>query len=122
MLGLCACGTAMQDLALLKLLIEVTQRHSMHPPTLSPGQGCAASSNSVLLDFDEASFGRSPAFVQYDFNRPEELPKRLAGSYSLVVIDPPFITEPVWRQVSAHSACMWCGHMAAAGTNGTRVN
>ncbi|KIZ00168.1 N(6)-adenine-specific DNA methyltransferase 2 [Monoraphidium neglectum] len=62
--------------------------------------------NAVLLDYDEASFGTSPAFVRYDYNAPEQLPEKLAGSCGMLVIDPPFITEPVWRQYARTAALL----------------
>ncbi|KAI8469010.1 MAG: putative N6-adenine methyltransferase-domain-containing protein [Monoraphidium minutum] len=69
-------------------------------------EGSAARANSVLLDFDAVSFGGTAGFAAYDFNAPEELPPGLAGSFSLVVIDPPFITEPVWRQYARTAALL----------------
>ena len=34
----------------------------------------------------------------YDFNKPEELPAELHGTFHMVVIDPPFITREVWEK------------------------
>ena len=51
---------------------------------------------SRLLEFD-ATLGEGEAnFVQYDYHRPHALPAELKGSFSCVVIDPPFITSDVW--------------------------
>jgi 16S rRNA G966 N2-methylase RsmD len=36
--------------------------------------------------------------VFYDFNRPEDIPESLRKTFDMVVIDPPFITEEVWRK------------------------
>ena len=35
--------------------------------------------------------------ARYDFNAPVDLPAELEGTFGLVVIDPPFITEEVWE-------------------------
>ncbi len=40
-------------------------------------------------------------FVYYDFNKPEELREDLLKSFDMVVVDPPFITEEVWRKYAA---------------------
>jgi hypothetical protein len=36
--------------------------------------------------------------VLYDFNQPDNIPTDMLQSFDLVVIDPPFITEDVWRK------------------------
>jgi hypothetical protein len=51
-----------------------------------------------VLDYDSASFGRDKGFVFYDFNKPSDVPQEIVGAFDLVVIDPPFITEEVWRK------------------------
>lgn len=37
-------------------------------------------------------------YVKYDFNAAEVIPAEHLGTFDLVVIDPPFITEEVWRK------------------------
>jgi hypothetical protein len=54
-----------------------------------------------VLDLDEALGESEPGFVRYDFNRPTELPESLRNAFAMVVIDPPYITEDVWRQYVA---------------------
>jgi Probable N6-adenine methyltransferase len=39
---------------------------------------------------------KDPGFVYYDFNKPEELPSELHGTFAMAVIDPPFIIRDVW--------------------------
>ena len=52
--------------------------------------------HSRLLEYD-TSLGEGEAnFVRYDFHQPDALPAELKGSFSCVVIDPPFITSDVW--------------------------
>ena len=51
---------------------------------------------SGLFDLDE-QWGSEAGFVRYDFNHPEALPDALQGQFDYLVIDPPFITEEVWR-------------------------
>jgi len=55
-------------------------------------------SRSKCLDFDKETFGKNPGFVFYDFNKPEDLPSELHGTFDLAVIDPPFITHEVWAK------------------------
>uniref|UniRef100_A0A7S3I0D0 N6-adenine methyltransferase n=1 Tax=Favella ehrenbergii TaxID=182087 RepID=A0A7S3I0D0_9SPIT len=55
---------------------------------------------SKCLDFDTA-FNKDPNYVFYDFNRPEDLPEELCGTFHMVVIDPPFITREVWEKYTA---------------------
>ena len=55
-------------------------------------QGCC------LLDYDKELGGdEGDQFVFFDFNHPNALPSRLHRSFACVVIDPPFITDDVWR-------------------------
>ncbi|CAM9135585.1 unnamed protein product, partial [Phaeothamnion confervicola] len=49
------------------------------------------------FDIDD-KWARDPGFVHYDFNRPEDIPETLRSAFDMVVIDPPFITEEVWRE------------------------
>ena len=37
-------------------------------------------------------------FVFYDYKQPEDVPEALKGSFDLIVVDPPFITEEVWAK------------------------
>ena len=37
-------------------------------------------------------------FVYYDFNKPEDVRQELHQTFDMVVVDPPFITEEVWRK------------------------
>ena len=53
-------------------------------------------SRSRLLDYD-AQWSAHPSFVSYDFHHPRALPTSLHHRFDYVVIDPPFITDDVWR-------------------------
>lgn len=59
--------------------------------------------NCYLFDYDKG-LSKDERFVFYDFNDPETIPEDLLGSFDLLVVDPPFITEEVWRKYakSAH--------------------
>ena len=50
---------------------------------------------SKVLDFDR-KFAKSPGFVFYDFNEPENIDTN--DKFDLAVIDPPFITREVWEK------------------------
>ncbi|CAM9426418.1 unnamed protein product [Chrysoparadoxa australica] len=50
-----------------------------------------------VMDLD-SKWENDKGFVLYDFNHPESLPKELHGTFQMVVIDPPFITEEVWQK------------------------
>lgn len=50
-----------------------------------------------LFDLDK-KWSRLKQFWMYDFNQPtQNIPKEWAQQFSLLVIDPPFITESVWK-------------------------
>lgn len=51
--------------------------------------------NYRLLDIDEA-FKKDPGFTVYDFHAPKAIGD-IGGQFAGVIIDPPFITEEVWR-------------------------
>jgi hypothetical protein len=71
---------------------------------LSPAARLAA--RHAVLDLDAAQFAAKggEAFVRFDFRAtpPEaHLPAAMLGAFDVVVIDPPFITEEVWRLYAA---------------------
>ena len=37
-------------------------------------------------------------YFKYDFNKPEEIPAEMRGTFDMAVIDPPFITREVWEK------------------------
>lgn len=41
--------------------------------------------------------------MYFDFNKPDDIPSELLGTFDMVVVDPPFITEEVWRKYGASS-------------------
>lgn len=61
---------------------------------------CTDSSIDCLLQLD-TRFARGSNFVQYDFNKPTDIPEALWYSFDCVVIDPPFITADVWKKYTA---------------------
>jgi hypothetical protein len=76
--------------------------------------GGVAGGGHAVLDFDDAQFGSDPGFVHYDFHKPTELPDALRGAFDLVVVDPPFITEEVWRAYAATANFLLKGGGASA--------
>ncbi|KAG2790934.1 hypothetical protein PC129_g12230 [Phytophthora cactorum] len=50
-----------------------------------------------LFDFDPKFASEGEHFVPFDFNKPEEIPSELVGTFDFVVVDPPFITREVWE-------------------------
>jgi len=59
---------------------------------------------SKVFDFDEEFGKKDPAsFVKFDFNKVELLPDELRGTFDMVVIDPPYITEEVWAKYAEAS-------------------
>ena len=50
-----------------------------------------------MFDIDD-KWQKDPGFVYYDFNKPEDLPEEVRGTFEYFVIDPPFITEEVWQK------------------------
>ena len=53
-----------------------------------------------VLDFDK-KWDSDRGFVFYDFNAPETFDEKLRGTFSMVLIDPPFITKEVWEKYAA---------------------
>ena len=49
----------------------------------------------VLLQYDK-KWESDRGFVFYDYKQPEIFPNELRGTFDMVVVDPPFITEEVW--------------------------
>lgn len=71
----------------------------------SNGSGTTMPIDPVLFDFDE-SLGQKTepnSFHLYDFRKPDALPESMLKSFDCVVIDPPFITEEVWRAYATTS-------------------
>jgi EEF1A lysine methyltransferase 1 len=53
--------------------------------------------NSKVLDLDQQWKGLA-CFQLFDFHAPEDIPKALHHAFDGVLVDPPFITEAVWRK------------------------
>ena len=52
------------------------------------------------MQLDE-NFGKKckeGCFYPYDFNKADEIPKEMQGTFDMCVIDPPFITREVWEK------------------------
>lgn len=57
--------------------------------------------NHSVLDIDE-QWASDEGFISFDFNKGVAgLPAKALGVFNVVVVDPPFITEPVWRAYAA---------------------
>jgi hypothetical protein len=52
---------------------------------------------SRVLDFDRSIGAGCDEFVFYDYHHPTALPAELQHAFLLVVIDPPYIEQDVWR-------------------------
>jgi len=52
---------------------------------------------STLFDLDP-KWTKEPRYVLYDFKQIETISKDLHHTFTMVVIDPPFITEEVWEK------------------------
>jgi len=68
-------------------------------------------SNCHMFDYD-MKWASDRGFVHYDFNDPDMIPDDFLGRFDAIVIDPPFITEEVWRRyavavkkLSRNSSC-----------------
>jgi 16S rRNA G966 N2-methylase RsmD len=46
--------------------------------------------------------------VYYNFNKPEELDSKLHHQFTMVVIDPPFITREVWEKYAEACRLLLC--------------
>eukprot|EP00960_Hanusia_phi_P077970 768762-Hanusia_phi.AAC.1 len=51
----------------------------------------------ALFDYDK-QWENEEGFCFYDFNHPEGIPEDMKHGFDAVVVDPPFITEDVWRK------------------------
>ena len=70
-------------------------------PSLFFSLAPAARAPHAVLDIDE-QWAAVPGFYRFDFNDGASgIPTPLRGAFAVVVIDPPFITEPVWRLYAA---------------------
>ena len=49
-------------------------------------------------DNNKSTASSRTRFVHYDYNEPERVPMQFMGHFDYVVVDPPFITEEVWRK------------------------
>jgi EEF1A lysine methyltransferase 1 len=58
-----------------------------------------------VLDFDK-KWDSDRGFVFYDFNEPTQLPEHLLGKCDMLVIDPPFIVEDVWRKYAESASLL----------------
>lgn len=51
----------------------------------------------VFSQFDPKFASEGKHFVPFDFNKPQDVPSELVGTFDFVVVDPPFITREVWE-------------------------
>eukprot|EP01052_Picozoa_sp_SAG31_P007388 SAG31_NODE_352_length_17229_cov_9.658669_13_plen_166_part_00 len=66
-------------------------------PSLFFALDASERAGSRVLDFDRSLGVGCDEFVFYDFNHPTDLPAELQRAFSLVVIDPPYIEQEVWK-------------------------
>ena len=75
----------------------------------SLSEGCATRDKSVVFDYDR-QWDSHANFRFYDFNDAQTIPEDMRGSFDLCVVDPPFITEDVWRKYAeAVKLCLRTG-------------
>ena len=55
-----------------------------------------------MFDYDK-KWESDPGFVFYDYNKPDEVPESLKGTFDMVVVDPPFIVREVWEKYAITS-------------------
>ena len=60
-------------------------------------QNSSIRTESWLFDLDD-QWAKLLNYYKYDYNHPEDIPEELCGTFDFVLIDPPFITEEVWRK------------------------
>ncbi|EKX35998.1 hypothetical protein GUITHDRAFT_146140 [Guillardia theta CCMP2712] len=68
--------------------------------SMKPGRkrwGQQSRQGDALFDYDR-QWESEEGFCFYDFNHPEGIPQSMQGCFDAVVVDPPFITEDVWRK------------------------
>ncbi|KAL9642767.1 hypothetical protein ABK040_009842 [Willaertia magna] len=53
--------------------------------------------NANLFEFD-TKWSKDKGFVLFDFNQPECFDENLSHQFTMVVVDPPFITREVWEK------------------------
>ncbi|KAG2378866.1 hypothetical protein C9374_008014 [Naegleria lovaniensis] len=53
-----------------------------------------------LFEFDK-KWEKDQGFVFWDFNQPDNVDSSLLGTFSLILIDPPFITREVWENYTS---------------------
>jgi hypothetical protein len=86
-------------------------------PSLYFGLPADRREGHALLDID-AQWQSDPGFVRFDFNEGAAgLPAAARGAFDVVVIDPPFITEAVWRRYAEAALALLRG----AGNSGGHV-
>ncbi|KAG5175582.1 putative N6-adenine methyltransferase-domain-containing protein [Tribonema minus] len=56
-----------------------------------------------VFDIDTA-WKKDPGFVYFDFNKLDDVPADLHGTFAMVVIDPPFIMREVWEAYAMATA------------------
>jgi hypothetical protein len=75
-------------------------------PSLYFALPAAARAGHAVLDIDTQWAGDG-GFIHFDFAAgADALPAAARGAFDVVVIDPPFITEPVWRAYAAAAAAL----------------
>ena len=53
-----------------------------------------------LYEYDKRFQVYGSSFHFYDFNSPEDVPSECAGSYSVIILDPPFLSEECLEKMS----------------------
>eukprot|EP00611_Tribonema_gayanum_P002125 TRINITY_DN1155_c0_g4_i1.p1 TRINITY_DN1155_c0_g4~~TRINITY_DN1155_c0_g4_i1.p1 ORF type:complete len:128 (+),score=15.73 TRINITY_DN1155_c0_g4_i1:765-1148(+) len=58
---------------------------------------CGDLPNTFAFSQIDTAWKKDPGFVYFDFNKLDDVPAELHGTFAMVVIDPPFIMREVWE-------------------------
>ena len=74
------------------------ERYAKINPSSIPIDTSSTNTNAhIVFDYDTVAFDKDIGFCFYDFHKPEKIPLQYHHQFDLIIIDPPFITEEVWK-------------------------
>ena len=83
-----------EDLEAQELRVAFLSTPSVY---FSLSESSAPRRTSIVFDYDRQWEGH-PNYCFYDFNDAQTIPTDMHGTFDMCVVDPPFITEDVWRK------------------------
>jgi len=63
-------------------------------------RACKSNQNVHLFEFDKRFQAFGSSFYFYDYNKPEEIPEECKHAYSVIIADPPFLSEECLTKLS----------------------